>query len=79
MTTTIPQEVLDIINHPRAEEKFIGAFKSSEEIVNYFPDWWEDKYADMSPWDILHQWEETCCIHIIPHKNLLYLFGDLDY
>jgi len=78
--TTIPQEVLEAIeNHPRAEEKFIGTFENSQEIFKYFPDWWEEKYEKMQPWDILHNWEETCCIHVIPHGKLLYLFGDLDY
>ena len=42
--TTIPQEVLEAIeNHPRAEEKFIGTFENSQEIIKYFPDWWEEK------------------------------------
>ena len=77
---TLPKEVLLALeNHPKANEKFVGRFTTYREVVDYFPDWWEDKYESLTPQEIVHSWAETTCLHVIPYGELLYVFGDLDY
>ena len=77
---TLPTEVLEVLeNHPRSDEKFIGTFTTYQEVVDYFPDWWEDKYQTWTAQEIVHSWAETTCLHVIPHHGELYVFGDLDY
>ena len=77
---TLPKEVLEALeNHPKANEKFIGTFTTYQEVVEYFPDWWEEEYKDWSVQEIVGSWTESCCLHVIPHHGELYVFGDLDY
>ena len=40
------------------EDHFVCDFGSLEDLIAYFPDWWEDRYDKMSYEEIAHEWRE---------------------
>ena len=75
----LPTEVLEALeNHPKANEKFVGTFTTYQEVVNYFPDWWEDRYSDMSNEEIIHEWSERNYTRVAEFEGRYLVFGNCD-
>ena len=62
------------------EDHFVCDFKSLEDLIGYFPDWWEDRYDkyNMSYEEIAHEWREHNNCLIIDFKDRWLLFAGVE-
>ena len=77
------QELLDrfISENPDYQgyrANFVCDFKSLEDIIQYQPLWWEDRYADMTNEEIIHEWSERNYTRVVEFEGRYLVFGNCD-
>lgn len=60
------------------DKLFCKDFGSLEEVIQYFPDWWDNKYETMSPSEIIQDWERENSCTLIEFKERWFLFFQLE-
>jgi hypothetical protein len=61
-------------------DNFVCDFASLKDVVDYYSDWWEQKYEDlgMTYEDILHEWREKNNIRCALFEGRYLLFGGVE-
>lgn len=57
---------------------FVCDFSSLEDIIQYQPLWWEDRYQNMSNSEIIHEWNERNYTRVAEFEGRYLLFGNCD-
>jgi len=76
-------EILDLFldQEPHYEiycDRFVGAFSTLKQVIDYYPDWWEDRYVTMSNDEIVHEWRERNNIRCVEFNGTWLLFSGCD-